>query len=87
MVKVGYNTGNKYIFSPTINVRNSALCNLLCVYFSIGNPQVGKKNTKEFKKVQIMYMVPVQKCSKFVLRVKKTDCLSILVQCICWQGM
>ena len=33
--------------------------------------QVGKKNTKEFKKVQIMYMVPVQKCSKFVLRVKK----------------
>ena len=69
VVKVGYNTGNKYIFSPTINVRNSALCNLLCVYFSIGNPQVGKKNKqnnnlliiKNFSKSQTHHKQQLQK--------------------------
>ena len=63
MVKVGYNTGNKYIFSPTINVRNSALCNLLCVYFSIGNPQVGKKNKQNNNLLIIKnFHIRVQTC-------------------------
>ena len=55
--------------SPTINVRNSALCNLLCVYFSIGNPQAGKKNKqnnnlliiKNFSKSQTHHKQQLQK--------------------------
>ena len=88
VVKVGYNTGNKYIFSPTINVRNSALCNLLCVYFSIGNPQVGKKNKqnnnlliiKNFSKSQTHHKQQLQKhwtLLRFFFSIKYLFCVGL----------
>ena len=74
--------------SPTINVRNSALCNLLCVYFSIGNPQVGKKNKqnnnlliiKNFSKSQTHHKQQLQKhwtLLRFFFSIKYLFCVGL----------